>query len=260
MTAQELLRYAGEVDGAIVGDDQWTAEVIEAYCPRLKVISKYGTGIDSIDREAAEEMGVVVQNVPDAFTVPVAENTVAYMLEIARRVAYQTDRMRDGRWEKTKCFTLCGKSLGIIGLGRIGYRVREIAEALGMDVLWYDPANLWYPMSEVLACDFVSLHCDLNDTSRGLIGHKELAQMKPTAYLINTSRGPVVNEDALLDALLSGQIAGAALDVFEEEPLPGASPLRMLSNVLLTSHNANNDPIYWERCIDKTISNCMEIL
>jgi len=269
LSEAELLPLVGDVDGAICGDDRFTERVLRA-APRLRVISKWGTGIDSIDLQAAGRLGIRVCNTPGAFTDPVADTVMGYILAFARQLHWMDQDIRAGRWQKPLCVSLQERVLGVVGVGNIGVAVARRAVAFGMHVLGNDiveiPASFLadtglkvVSLDQLLAeTDFVSLDCDLNPTSYHLIGQRELALMKPTAYLINTSRGPVVDEQALVHALQERQIAGAALDVFEEEPLPPDSPLRALDNCLLAPHNANSSPQAWRRVHENTIHNLLE--
>ena len=269
LSEAELLPLVGDVDGAICGDDRFTERVLRA-APRLRVISKWGTGIDSIDLQAAGRLGIRVCNTPGAFTDPVADTVMGYILAFARQLHWMDQDIRAGRWQKPLCVSLQERVLGVVGVGNIGVAVARRAVAFGMHVLGNDiveiPASFLadtglkvVSLDQLLAeTDFVSLNCDLNPTSYHLIGQRELALMKPTAYLINTSRGPVVDEQALVRALQERQIAGAALDVFEEEPLPPDSPLRALDNCLLAPHNANSSPQAWRRVHENTIHNLLE--
>lgn len=268
MSEEELLQWIRDVDGIICGDDQLTERVLRS-APRLKVISKWGTGIDSIDCEAAARLGIALYNTPNAFTDAVADTVLGYILCFARQLPWMDRDIRSGKWQKRLCVSLRECTLGVIGVGNIGKAVVRRAIAFGMRVLGHDiveiPADFLketglkvMPKDSLLReADFVSLNCTLNPTSFRLVGEREFALMKPTAYLINTARGPVVDEKALIDALRTGQIAGAALDVFEEEPLPPDSPLREFSNVLLAPHNANSSPAAWERVHENTIRNLL---
>ena len=265
----ELLEVIGAIDGVICGDDRFTERVFAA-ASRLKVISKWGTGIDSIDQAAAKKHGVRICNTPNAFTEPVADTVLAYMLSFARNVPWQTEHMRAGNWEKLPGFALGEKTLGIVGVGNIGAAVARRAKAFGMTILGNDirPIDervvadtglVPQPLPSLLAqSDFVTIHCDLNETSRHLISTPQLAGMQRHAILINTSRGPVVDEVALVSALETGTIAGAALDVFEDEPLPLTSPLRRLPMVLLAAHNSNSSPKAWNRVHESTVRNLLE--
>ncbi len=269
MEESELLAVVGDVDGVICGDDCFTRRVLERG-KQLKVISKWGTGIDSIDRQACAELGIKLCNTPGAFTIPVADSVFAYLLAFARRTAEMDVHMKAGRWEKIPGRSLAECTLGVIGVGAIGQEVARRARGFGMRVLGCDPRM---PQPELIAAtaiemttqervlaesDFVTLHTDLNATSRHLINRQTIAGMKRGAAIINTSRGPVVEEAALVEALQSGHLSAAGLDVFEQEPLPASSPLRSLSQVLIAPHNANSSPAAWERVHENTIRNLIE--
>ncbi len=266
----DLLQYAGQFDGAICGDDRYTARVLEACAPRLKVISKWGTGIDSIDLQAAARLGVRIYRTPNAFTLPVADSVLGYMLAFARRQPWMDKAMKAGVWEKVQGRSLSECTLGIIGVGNIGKAVARRARAFGMTVFGNDieeidhvfltESGVYMTSLEALLgqSDFVSVNCDLNPTSYHLINARTLRLMRPHAVLINTARGPIVDEQALVEALQQGIIAGAALDVFEVEPLPADSPLRQMDNVMLAPHNSNSSPIAWERVHWNTIKNLLD--
>jgi D-3-phosphoglycerate dehydrogenase len=270
LEAEQILRYAGQFDGAVCGDDHFTAKVLAACAPRLKVISKWGTGIDSIDREAAARLGIQVRNTPDAFTDAVADSAMAYILSFARQTPWLDQAIKAGQWSKLPGRSLLECTLGVVGVGRIGKAVLRRARGFGMrllgnDIIEIDPAFVaetgveQVPLPELLAqADFVSLNCDLNPSSHHLIDAAALAQMQPTAVLVNTARGPLVDEPALVAALQAGTLAGAALDVFEHEPLPAGSPLRSMGNVLLAAHNSNASPRAWERVHWNTIRNLLD--
>lgn len=268
---EELLPLVGDVDGVICGDDQFTARVISA-APRLKVISKWGTGIDSIDREAARRAGVRICNTPGAFSEPVADTVMGYLLLFARQVPAMDAAIRTGRWEKPQLVSLREGVLGVVGVGNCGRAVVRRARAFGMRVLGTDIVEMppqflresgieMVPLDHLLAtADYVSLNCDLNPSSYHLVAGPQLALMKQTAYLVNTSRGPVVDEPALVEALEKSRIAGAALDVFEREPLPADSPLRRLANCWLAPHNANSSPSAAANVHESTIRQLLEVL
>ena len=269
MSEEELLQWVEDIDGAICGDDRFTECVLRA-APRLKVISKWGTGIDSIDQEAAARLGIAVRNTPGAFTHPVADSVMGYILCFARQFPWMDRDIRAGKWDKRPSVSLRENCLGVIGVGNVGKAAVRRALAFGMRVLgndivemhqdFLDPAGIEMGRKEDLLreADFVSLNCTLNSTSYHIISEFELALMKPTAYLINTARGPLIDEPALIHALQQQSIAGAALDVFEVEPLPLDSPLRQMDNVLLAPHNANSSPEAWERVHQNTIRNLLE--
>jgi D-3-phosphoglycerate dehydrogenase / 2-oxoglutarate reductase len=270
MEEGDLLKYAGQFDGAICGDDRYTARVLEACSPRLKVISKWGTGVDSIDAEACSRLNIILSRTPNAFTIPVADTVLAYMLAFARRGPWMDAAMKRGEWEKIPGKALSECTLGVIGLGNIGKAVTRRARAFGMKVYGTDIVDIDHvfiieagiqmtDLSSLLSdSDFVSVHCDLNPTSHHLMNSDTFALMKPSAVVINTARGPIVDEKALVHALQSGQIGGAALDVFEFEPLPKESPLLKMDNVMLAPHNSNSSPTAWERIHWSTIRNLVE--
>ena len=270
MEEDDILKFAGQFDGTICGDDRYTTRVIEACLPRLKVISKWGTGVDSIDAEACSRFGVKLGRTPNAFTTPVADTVLGYILAFARRGPWMDAAMKSGKWEKIPGKTLSECSLGVIGVGNIGKAVTRRAKAFGMKVVGTDiidvdhvfvsesgieMTDLHFLLSN---SDFVSVNCDLNPTSHHLINAETLSKMKSTAVLINTARGPIVDEKALVAALASGQVGGAALDVFEYEPLPLDSPLLKMDNVMLAPHNSNSSPTAWERIHWSTIKNLVE--
>ena len=215
----------------------------------LKAIGRAGVGVDNIDVAAASERGVAVLNAPGGNTIAAAELTVALMLTLVRRIAEADASVRAGRWDRSafRGRELRGKTLGLVGAGRIGGEVALRCKAFGMNVIVYDPYLAegrarelgidLVDLDRVLdEADVISVHVPLNDETRGLIGSEALDRMKTTAYVVNASRGGVVDEDALATALQDGTIAGAALDVFESEPLPSNSPLHGAPNTVLTPH------------------------
>jgi D-3-phosphoglycerate dehydrogenase len=238
-----------EVDALIVRSaTQVSRGVIEGGLPQLKVIGRAGVGVDNIDLAAAQEAGVIVVNAPGAATNSVAEHALALMLALARNLPAADASMKAGQWNKKSLggVELSGRTLGIIGMGRIGSTLAEKGLALGLEILGYDPpipnpkiervGGQSVELDQLLArSDFISLHVPLDDDTRLMIGAAELAQMKPTAYLVSTARGGVVDEGALFNALKQGQLAGAALDVFDQEP-PGVSPLIQQPNFIATPH------------------------
>jgi D-3-phosphoglycerate dehydrogenase len=270
MEEADLLKYAGQFDGAVCGDDRYTLRVIEACTPRLKVISKWGTGIDSIDAEACSRYGVKIGRTLNAFTTPVADTVLGYLLAFSRRQPWMDRAIKSGEWNKIPGKALSESTLGVVGVGNIGKAVTCRARAFGMQVLGNDIVDIDHvfisetgiemtSIEDLLArADFVSINCDLNPTSQYLMNAKTFALMKPSAVLINTARGPIVHETALIEALQAGRLAGAALDVFEVEPLPLVSPLMQMDNVLLAPHNSNSSPAAWERVHWNTIKNLLD--
>ena len=270
MEETDLLKYAGQFDGAICGDDRYTARVIEACAPRLKVISKWGTGIDSIDASACSRYKIVIGRTLNAFTLAVADTVLGYILAFARCQPWMDREMKKGKWEKISGKSLSECTLGVIGLGNIGKAVTRRACAFGMKVYGTDIIEIdssfvaetgieMIDLQSLLAnSDFVSINCDLNPTSHHLMNSDTFALMKLNAIIINTARGPIIDEKALIAALQNNQIAGAALDVFEHEPLPLDSPLLKMDNVMLAPHNSNSSPAAWEKVHWNTIKNLVE--
>jgi D-3-phosphoglycerate dehydrogenase / 2-oxoglutarate reductase len=270
MEADELLPYAGQVDGAICGDDRFSAQVLECYAPRLKVISKWGTGIDSLDRVAAARLGIQIRNTPNAFTLPVADTVMGYVLAFARRQPWMDKMIKAGVWDKIIGRSLSECTLGVIGVGNIGKAVIRRARAFGMKTLGTDIVPIapdfilengveMTSLKDLMQrADFITLNADLNATSYHIINAESLSWCKPGAVIINSARGPLVDEPALVAALQSGQVGGAALDVFEEEPLPADSPLCQMDNVMLAPHNANSSPSAWERVHWNTIRSLLD--
>ena len=270
MEEEDLLRYAGQFDGAICGDDRYTSRVIEACLPRLKVISKWGTGVDSIDVEACSRYGIKLGRTLNAFTTPVSDTVLGYVLAFARRHPAMDRAMKSGQWKKIPGKALSECTLGIVGVGNIGKAVTRKARAFGMKVLGNDIVEIDHvfitetgiemiDLPFLLSnADFVSINCDLNPTSYHLMNVETIALMKTTGVLINTARGPIVHEKALIEALQEERLGGCALDVFEMEPLPPDSPLMKMENVLLAPHNSNSSPEAWERVHWNTIRNLLD--
>ncbi len=245
LSEDELIALIGGVHGLLTGVDQVTAKVINA-ADELKVISKFGTGVDNIDVTAATEKGVVVTNAPGMNSDAVADMTLSLILSVARRMPFANDQVRKGNWPLIVGTEICNKTLGLIGLGEIGKRVALRAGGFNMEILAYEllPDEQFFqelgikrvPLDRLLReSDFVSIHVPFTSETKDLIKTEQLEMMKPTAYLINTARGGIVDENALRDALQSGQIAGAAFDVFKEEPLKEKALIE-LDNFIATPH------------------------
>jgi D-3-phosphoglycerate dehydrogenase/(S)-sulfolactate dehydrogenase len=243
---EELIRLFRDVDGAIIASDLVSPAVLDA-APRLRVVARPGVGYDSVDIDAATSRGVAVCNMPAVNASAVAELTIGLMVLCARQIPRNMDDVRAGSWQRIEGRELNGATLGLVGLGSIGRAAAALARGFGMTLLAYDKFpdpeyaethGVEYVEADELLrrSDFVSLHMLLDASTRHWLDQRRLALMKPTAYLINTSRGPVVDEAALADALRDRTIAGAALDVVEVEPLPTDSPLRSLDNVYITPH------------------------
>jgi D-3-phosphoglycerate dehydrogenase len=236
----------------------------------MKVISKWGTGIDSIDRQAAAGLGIQVRNTPNAFTLPVADTVMGYILAFARRQPWMDHQMKQGIWDKIPGRSLSECTLGVIGVGNIGKAVLRRARVFGMQLLANDIIQIapdfilengveMVSLEELMGrADFISVNCDLNPTSFHIINASSLCCCRRGAVVINTARGPLVDEPALIAALQAGQIAGAAMDVFEKEPLPLDSPLLGMENVMLAPHNSNSSPSAWERVHWNTIRNLID--
>jgi len=251
----ELVKLIKGFDALIVRSKPLvTRDVIEA-ANKLKVIGRAGVGLDNIDLEAAKEKGIAVFNAPGAPTNSVAELAIGLMLAVLRKIAYADRNMREGKWVKKECLgqELHGKILGVIGMGRIGRAVARIAHhGFGMRIIYYDIIRCPREIEEELKAQFldletvlseadvITIHVPLTPQTKHLINEERLKLMKPTAILINTSRGGVIDTNALVKALKKGWIAGAGLDVFEEEPLPSNHPLTKLDNVVLTPHIGAN--------------------
>jgi D-3-phosphoglycerate dehydrogenase / 2-oxoglutarate reductase len=248
LTGDELATALAEVDAVIVRSSTRITREVLARAVRLQVIGRAGVGVDNIDVAAATERGIAVLNAPAGNTISAAELTLALLLAVVRRVPAADRSMKAGEWRRTFSGTeLFGKTLGLVGAGRIGGEVARRARAFGMGVIIHDPflteeralalQAQRVALDELLrTADVVSIHVPLTESTTGLIGEPELRLMKPGAYLVNAARGGVLDEAALYRVLKDGHLAGAALDVYEREPVPQDHPLRTLENVVLTPH------------------------
>jgi glyoxylate reductase len=273
-----LMEKARQVDGLLcIPGDRVDRELLAA-APQLKVVSSFSVGVDHIDVAEATRRGIYVGHTPGVLTDATADHTWALLLATARRVAEADRFMRARRWKVGWSPTfffgadVWGATLGIIGLGRIGVAVARRARGFNMRVLYYDvrrpPKEVeeevgaeYVELDELLArSDFVTVHVPLTDETRGLIGERELRLMKPTAHLVNTARGPIVNQQALYRALKEGWIAGAALDVFDQEPIEPDNPLLELENVVLTPHIASATPTARQRMSELAGRNLLAVL
>lgn len=246
---EDLAKEIADYDALVIRSrTNVTADVLQN-AKRLKIIGRAGVGLDNVDVNTATKMGIIVMNTPGGNTISTAEHTMAMLTSLARMIPQADRSMKEGKWDKKKFVgvELFRKTLGVIGLGRIGSEVAKRALAYGMRVLAYDPfisAEVAkklgvHPSTVEEICkeaDFITVHVPLNDQTRNLIDKAQIEMMKPTVRLINCARGGIINEQALLEALQSGRVAGAALDVFTEEPLPADHPFRKLDNVVLTPH------------------------
>lgn len=249
LAGEELVAFLGAGTAAIMGLEKIDAALIDA-CPRLSVISKFGVGLDNVDLEHCARRGVAVLSSPGVNAAAVAELTLGFMIAAARRIAISTHHLKSGRWVKNGGVQVLGKKVGIVGLGNVGKRTAALMQAVGCEVLAHDLLDLreycasrairFVSLEEVLAgSDFVSLHVPLTPATRLMIRRAQLQQMKPSAFLINTARGGIVDESDLADALQDGTIAGAASDVFAEEPT-GNTRLLGLESFIGTAHVGGN--------------------
>jgi len=244
LNENELIELIGDAVGLIAGTEQITENVLN-HAKALKVISRYGVGMDNIDLDAAKSRGIEVYNTPNAPAKAVAELTLSLILNLMRRIPESSKRMKNGIWQPQMGHSLYGKTLGIIGLGRIGKELVKLVQPFNVDIFAYEK----YPDDDFIAShnirlgsledvlsqsDAVSIHLPLMEETRSIISAKELSLMKHNSVLINTARGGLLDEDALISVLKEGTIAGAALDAFENEPYTGE--LLNLDNVLLTPH------------------------
>jgi len=258
----ELLARAPHLEGLLaLLTDPVDAELIEA-APNLRAISNYAVGVDNVDLEAAAARGIPVGNTPDVLTESTADLALALMLGIARRLAEGQAFVRAGEWKTWDPGLMLGRDLhgstvGIVGYGRIGQAVGRRLEGFGCELLTNSRGD-GVPLEELLErSDFVTLHCPLTPDTRGLIGEAALRRMKPTAYLVNTARGPIVDTGALSGALHAGEIAGAALDVTDPEPLPAGHPLLGAPNLLVVPHIASATHATRERMADIAVDNLL---
>ncbi|MFJ2770915.1 phosphoglycerate dehydrogenase [Streptomyces sp. NPDC087300] len=244
---RDAFARAGAV-GVVAGTDPFTSEVLGA-SPGLRVVGRCGAGYDNVDVAAAARLGIAVTHSPGANRIAVAEHVLGLLVGCARGIPQSVADVRAGGWSQPSGRELAGATLGVVGLGSIGRTVARLGLAIGMRVVGHDPfpdeaflaetGVTALPLEEVLGeADFVTLHLALDTSTRHLIDAAALRRMRPGAYLINTARGGIVDEQALADALAEGRLAGAALDVTEQEPLPSDSPLRAFDNVLVTGHIA----------------------
>ena len=243
-----LIKALRDVDALLLRPGMLSKRVIDT-ADRLKIIAVHGAGVDQVDVQAATEKGVFVTNAPGGNANAVAELTFGLILSVIRRIAWADRHVREGKWEEARFLgtELQGKTIGIIGLGRVGSRVAKIAKAFGMEILAYDPYISQERAKKVDATsvtletllkesEVVTIHVPLTEETRGMIGKEELKSMKRSTILINVARGPIVDEAALYEGLKTDLIAGAALDVLQEEPPSPNNPLFQLDNIVITPH------------------------
>ena len=246
--AQVVIDAARGYDYVIAGSEIWNRAVLSQTVDKLKMLVRYGVGMDSVDIPAAIELGICVSNTPGANAHQVAEHQLGMVLCLVRNIAQYDYQMKNGIWSVVVTPSLEG-IVGIVGLGAIGLAFAKLLQPFPVEIIAYDPYPnqkakdseiRFVPLEELMkSSDFVSLNLPCNDQTRGIIGKDMLSLMKADAYLINTSRGGVIDQDALVDVLRSKRIAGAALDVFEQEPISPDDPLTKLDNVVLTPHSAS---------------------
>ena len=272
LSEDELLGMIDRFDGMIAGDDEVTAAVFDRGWPKLRVVSKWGVGVDAIDQDAATRLGIVVTNTPGVFDDEVADVVLGYLLMLLRGL-HRIDRaVREGTWLKIEGRSASSLTLGVVGVGGIGRAVARRGRVIGMNVLGYDASEVSRSLAAadgvhmtefddlLKAADVVSINCPLTPSTLRLFSYREFALMRSGAYIINTSRGRVIDQPALVEALATGKLAGAALDVTEEEPLPAGDPLRGFENVILGSHNASNTREAVRRTSERALENLLREL
>ena len=269
LSESELLDIIDRFDGVIAGDDEFTASVMEKG-KRLKVIAKWGIGVDAIDLEAAARLGIRVSNTPDVFADEVADVVMGYIILLARKLHRIDQSVREGGWTQIRGISLRDRTLGVIGVGSIGRAVIRRALVAGMLVVGYDVAAIPTSFVEetglsvidlqklLQTSDFISLNCNLTSANRHMLSKSEFALMQSGVYIINTSRGALIDEDALVQALSEGKVAGAALEVFEQEPLSLDSPLREFDNCIFGTHNSSNTSEAVMRVNEASIRNLLD--
>ncbi|MBS1825072.1 MAG: phosphoglycerate dehydrogenase [Acidobacteria bacterium] len=265
---ETLIERIRDFEGVInIRSSSKFTERVFASCPKLKVLSLWGTGTDNVDLPAATRHGVTVTNTPGVAAVSIAEHCLMLTLAVARKIIALHNRTVAGEWAKGQSIQLNGKTLGIIGLGAIGRQFARLGQGIGMKVIaWTMNPNpaLGFELVELETLlrdsDVVSVHLRQSPRTMGFLGREQLAMMKPGSILINTARGPIVDEPALIDALRSGHLAGAGLDVFDVEPLPPAHPLTRCENAVLTPHCAGITPEVLEAGLALSIENVFSYL
>jgi D-3-phosphoglycerate dehydrogenase len=267
----DLLNIIDRFDGVIAGDDEFTGTVLK-HAKKLKVISKWGVGIDGIDLAEAARQGIIVKNTPGVFSNEVADVAIGYLILLSRRLHTIDRKVRSGEWNTTQepGISLAGKTMGVIGIGNIGREVCRRAAALRMNVLGYD---VYIPSQQFLeetktrmvsfdelisSSDFISMNCNLTVENHHMLNCNTFLKVKPGVFIINTSRGGLIDEMALADALQRGIVAGAALDVFEQEPLPENSPLKAFDSCIFGCHNSSNTKEAVEIVNEMAINNLIE--
>jgi len=269
LTEEELIPLLHDCDGYIAGLDMVTSKVIDS-TNRLKVISRYGAGYDRVDLDAASKKGIVVTNTPGVNAEAVGEVAMSLALSVARKIPFLNSETRKGGWIRSTGMELKGKTMGIVGLGAIGKVLARCAKGFDMKVIAYDPYideeyckkhKIEIHTFEQLICsaDVISLHLPLNDNTRHIIDQAAIAQMKPTAILLNTSRGGIIDEQAAYEALKAGRLGGMGLDAFEIEP-PVNSPLFEFDNVVATPHTGAHTQEATINMANAAVQNVIDVL
>ena len=270
LAANELAPMIKGIDGMIAGLDEIDAQVIEA-ADCLKVIARYGVGLDRVDLESAQKKGIVVTNTPGANATSVAELTVGLMIALARKIVEADRRTKAGEWPRMNGTTLTGKTIGLLGLGAIGHRVARMLGGFDCRIIGYDPVVQseqaatfgveWMERDDVIRnADFLSLHLPASPDTENMLNHDVIAQMKEGAYLINTARSELVDEEALIEALRIGKITGVALDTFRHEP-PGAEhPAFQFPQVIATPHTGAHTDDATRAMGRMALENCLAVL
>ena len=250
-TSEEVIPLVKDADAVITQYSEISREVIEQM-QHCKVVIKYGIGVNNIDCDAATEKGIYICNVPDYGVEEVSDHAIAMLLALGKKLPTLTAALKDGDWgyqSVVPLFRLSECTVGLIGFGRIPQLVAKKLSGWGMNILAFDPwvdpqiaAHMGVTLTDMdtllRKCDFISVHCPLTKDTKGLIGADSLEKMKPTAFVINTARGGVIDEEALVEALKTGKVAGAGIDVFENEPISQDSPLLHMKEVIATPHSA----------------------
>ncbi len=269
LTEDEALKYAGQIDGWLAGDDMISHDVLKEFHPRLKVISKWGSGIDSIDLNAAKSFKIPILNSPGAFSDAVGEVAIGYLLNLSRNISLTDRLVRSGQWPKISSSGVINKNIGILGFGSIGKEIVSRCKSLKANVFFYDPlikkSSFKYAkriaFKDLLKkSDFLILACDLNESNHHIINKNTISFMKKGSSIINVSRGKLICEKDLIQALKVKHISSAALDVYEEEPLSKNSKLMNFKNVILGSHNANNLDFVTEIVHQNTLANLFKYI
>ncbi|MEA4895811.1 MAG: phosphoglycerate dehydrogenase [Oscillospiraceae bacterium] len=269
LTDEELIPLLNDCDGYLAGLDNVTRRVLDK-CPKLRAISRYGVGYDRVDIAAASEKGIIVTNTPGANSEAVGELTFALLMSVARKIPMLDKRTRKGEWVRSSGIELSGKTIGILGLGAIGRVVARCAGGFDMKVMAYDPhIDGQYCTDEGIApgtlgeviskSDVISLHLPLNNETRHMINSDSIAKMKDGVIILNASRGGIIDENALYDALKRGKIGGAGLDAFEAEP-PAGSPLFEFDNVVATPHTGAHTAEATKKMADMAVYNLISVL